>query len=217
VAENLDYQGALYGLAGTRLRRRRDELLTRFGLADRAGELTECLSGGLRRRVELAKGLLHDPRLLLLDEPSTGLDPAARADLWRHLRSLRDEAGVTVLLTTHYLEEADGADRLAILHQGRLVALGRPDELRAGVGGDAITIETPAPAELAREISDRYGLPARVVERAVRLETADGHQWIARLVEGFPGRISAIRLSKPTLEDVFIARTGHRFWREGEH
>ncbi|MDX1945135.1 MAG: ATP-binding cassette domain-containing protein [Pirellulaceae bacterium] len=216
VAENLNHQGALYGLAGRALAERRDRLLDRFGLADRASELTEKLSGGLRRRVELAKGLLHDPSLLLLDEPSTGLDPAARADLWRYLRALRDEQGTTILLTTHYLDEAEGADRLAILSAGQLVALGAPDELRAGVGGDSLTIETVGPASLAEQIRARFGLAAKVVDETVRIELPRGHEWIARLVEAFPGQITAIRLGQPTLEDVFIARTGHRFWRESE-
>lgn len=214
VKENIDIQGVLYGLAGVSLAARRDALLAQFGLADRAGELVERLSGGLRRRVELAKGLIHDPEVLLLDEPSTGLDPAARSDLWQYLKSLREQRGTTVVLTTHYLDEADGADRLAILSEGRLVALGRPDDLRAEVGGDTITIETPSPDALAAAVHDRLGLKTATIDGAVRLEVPDGHQWIARLVEAFPGQISAIRLGKPTLEDVFIARTGHRFWRE---
>ena len=216
VTENIRLQAALYGLGGRELALRLDQLLDQFALRDRAGELTERLSGGLRRRVELAKGLIHRPRLLLLDEPSTGLDPAARSDLWRYLRLLRDEAGTTILLTTHYLDEADGADRIAILNEGRLVALGPPDELRAAVGGDSITIDTSDPASLAAEIAQRFDLQPQVIDGAVRLEVAGGHTWIARLVEAFPGRIQAIRLGKPTLEDVFIARTGHRFWRQKE-
>ncbi len=214
VAENIDIQGVLYGLSGRMLASRRDELLAQFGLADRSRELVERLSGGLRRRVELAKGLIHQPELLLLDEPSTGLDPAARCDLWQYLKSLRDDRGTTVVLTTHYLDEADGADRLAILHEGRLVALGRPDDLRAEVGGDTITIESASPESLAAAVRERFGVPATIVDAAVRLEVPAGHQWIARLVEAFPGQIAAIRLGKPTLEDVFIARTGHRFWSE---
>jgi ABC-2 type transport system ATP-binding protein len=214
VAENIRLQAALYGLAGQELSRRLDELLEHFALRDRAGELTERLSGGLRRRVELAKGMIHRPQLLLLDEPSTGLDPAARSDLWQYLRELKNAEGTTILLTTHYLDEADGADHIAILNEGRLVALGRPEDLRSQVGGDSITIETAEPDVLARDVRDRLGLAARVVEDSVRLEVPDGHTWIARIIEAFPGRVSAIRLGKPTLEDVFIARTGHRFWRE---
>jgi ABC-2 type transport system ATP-binding protein len=215
VAENINIQGALYGLSGAELARRRDALLKQFGLADRARELTEKLSGGLKRRVELVKGLLHRPRLLLLDEPSTGLDPAARSGLWRHLRALRDEHGTTVLATTHYLDEADDADRIAILHEGKLVALGEPEQLKASVGGDSITIETAQPDELAAAIREQFELPTQTIDGAVRLETPDGHRWISRLVEAFPGRIASIRLGRPSLEDVFIARTGHRYARDG--
>jgi len=211
VAENLKHQGHLYGLSGQRLAARQTAMLAALGLTDRARERTETLSGGLRRRVELAKGLLHEPRLLLLDEPSTGLDPAARSDLWAYLRSVRAEQGVTIVLTTHLLEEADKADRLAILHEGRLVALDSPDALRATVGGDSITIRTADPQSLCGAIAGRFGCAARVVDDSVRLEQPDGHQWIARLVEAFPGQIQSITLGKPTLEDVFIDRTGHRF------
>jgi ABC-2 type transport system ATP-binding protein len=214
VSENIRLQAALYGVKGRDLAQRLDELLEQFALRDRAGELTERLSGGLRRRVELAKGLIHQPKVLLLDEPSTGLDPAARSDLWKYLKQLKNERGTTIVLTTHYLDEADGADRIAILNDGALVALGPPDELRASVGGDSITLESAAPVELAAEIAARFPLAARVVDECVRIEAPQGHQWIARLVEAFPGRISAVRLGKPTLEDVFIARTGHRFWRD---
>ncbi|HEY2411033.1 MAG TPA: ABC transporter ATP-binding protein [Pirellulaceae bacterium] len=214
VAENIRLQASLYGLRGSALEKRLDDLLNQFALADRKHELTEKLSGGLRRRVELAKGLIHNPRLLLLDEPSTGLDPAARSDLWQYLRQLKSSQGTTIVLTTHYLDEAEGADRLAILNEGRLVALGQPDDLRSQVGGDSITIDTRDPAQLAEKIQRSAGLMARVVDDAVRLEVPDGHTWIARLIEQFPGEISSIRLGRPTLEDVFIAKTGHRFWQE---
>ncbi|MBC7856974.1 MAG: ABC transporter ATP-binding protein, partial [Pirellulaceae bacterium] len=214
VAENIHQQAALYGLFGAELRRRRDELLDQFALKDRACDRVEKLSGGLRRRVELAKGMIHRPELLLLDEPSTGLDPGARADLWEYLQRARHESGVTIVLTTHLLEEADKADRIAILNEGQLVALDTPDALRSSVGGDLIVIESLAAEELAAGLRSRLSLPAQVVEGTVRLETPEGHQWVARIVEEFPGSVGAIRLGKPTLEDVFIARTGHRFWRE---
>lgn len=213
VAENLRHQGHLYGLSGAALRDSAHEMLDRLGVADRQRDRVETLSGGLRRRVELAKGLLHRPRLLLLDEPTTGLDPGARSDLWTYLHTLRDEYGVTVVLTTHLLEEADKADRIAILHEGRLVALDTPDALRATVGGDTITIRTAEPERLAVAIASQLGCEAKVVDGAVRLEQAEGHRWIARLVETFPGQIESLTLGKPTLEDVFIARTGHRFWQ----
>jgi ABC-2 type transport system ATP-binding protein len=212
VRENIRHQGHLYGLTGPELRKRETEMLERLALADRATERVESLSGGLRRRVELAKGMIHHPSLLLLDEPSTGLDPGARSDLWNYLHALRDEHGVTIVLTTHLLDEADKADRIGILHEGRLVALDTPDALRSTVGGDSITIHSPDPARLASAIGAQFGCEPQILDGCVRLEQADGHRWIARLVEAFPGQIESVTLGKPTLEDVFIARTGHRFW-----
>lgn len=214
VRENLVHQGRLYGLDSGTIRDRTAELLNRLDLTDRADDLVETLSGGLRRRVELAKGMLHRPRLLLMDEPSTGLDPGARSVLWDHLMQLRDDDGVTVLLTTHLLEEADKADRIGILDHGHLVALDAPEALKDTLGGDSITIETADPSGLAEEISARLDQRAQVIDGRVRIERQDGHQWIARIVEEFPGRIDAITLGKPTLEDVFIARTGHAFEEE---
>jgi ABC-2 type transport system ATP-binding protein len=214
VEENLRHQAALYGLSSTQRQQREAELLQQLGLSERRRERAETLSGGLRRRVELAKGMIHQPRLLLMDEPSSGLDPGARSDLWQYLLRLRDQFGVTVVLTTHLLDEAEKADRLAILHRGSLVALDTPDALRSSVGGESITIETDEPEELATAIGEQFHCPVNVVDGDVRLEQPDGHRWIARLVEAFPGRIAAIRLGKPTLEDVFIDRTGHRMSRE---
>jgi ABC-2 type transport system ATP-binding protein len=214
VMENIVHHGRLYGLGGRELHTRADEMLSRLGLADRRRELVEKLSGGLRRRVELATGMLHRPRLLLLDEPSTGLDPGARSDLWQYLEHVRDNEGVTVVLTTHLLEEAQRADRIAIMHRGELSALDTPAALQAAVGGDAITIRTADPAALAAEISQRFNIRAVEVDGSVRLEQPDGHEWIARLVEAFPDRTDSITLGKPTLEDVFIHFTGHRFWTE---
>ena len=214
VAENLRHAGRLYGLGGRELRTRIDEMLVRLGISDRRRDLVEKLSGGLRRRVELASGMLHRPRLLLLDEPSTGLDPGARSDLWQYLEEVRAADAVTVMLTTHLLEEAIRADRIAIMHQGQLVALDAPAALQASVGGDAITIRTANPEGLAAEIDQRFQRQSMVVDGSVRLEEPDGHQWIARLVEAFPDRIDSITLGKPTLEDVFIHATGHKFWND---
>jgi ABC-2 type transport system ATP-binding protein len=211
VWENLVHQGHLYGLAGDRLRSRGTDVLERLRLADRRDDRVETLSGGLRRRVELAKGLLHEPRVLILDEPSTGLDPGARADLWDYLRLLRRQQGTTVVLTTHLLEEADKADRLAILDRGKLVALDTPDRLRSEVGGDTLTIDAEDPASLAERLQERFGFAAQTIEGRVRLEQPEGHRLVAQLVEAFPGEVRSVTLGKPTLEDVFISRTGRRF------
>src|SRR5437868_10132533 len=139
--ENLWHQGHLYGLRGTALKRRVEEILTRVGLADRAKERVETFSGGMQRRIELAKGLLHHPGVLLLDEPTTGLDPGARRDLWQYLQILRDEEQVSVLVTTHLMEEAENCDRLAIINEGNLLALGTPAELKSEIGGDVIMLD----------------------------------------------------------------------------
>ena len=216
VSENIRHQAALYGVVGSELKRREADMLDQLGLSQRAREITETLSGGLRRRVELAKGMIHQPQLLILDEPSTGLDPGARSDLWNYLQRLRDEMGVTVVLTTHLLEEADRADRIAILNEGELVACDSPDALRGSVGGDSITIECEKAAQLADAIRGKFSVTPQVVEGSVRFEQSDGHQWIARIVEAFPDRIQSIRLGKPSLEDVFIQKTGHRFWQAAE-
>ena len=212
VTENLRHQGKLYGLGGAELAKRRNESLEALGLRDRAGDLVETLSGGMRRRVELAKSLLHRPAILLMDEPSTGLDPGARIDLWRYLEQLREEQQMTIVLTTHLLDEADRADRIAIMHAGSLAALDQPQALRATVGGDAITIATENPDELAASIRDRFGFDAAVIGGQVRMEHAAGHELIQQLVEAFPDEVQSITLGKPTLEDVFIDRTGHRFF-----
>jgi ABC-2 type transport system ATP-binding protein len=214
VIENLLHGGRLYGLGGHDLRTRADEMLTRLGLADRRRDLVEKLSGGLRRRVELAQGMLHSPRLLLLDEPSTGLDPGARSDVWQYLQQVRREQGVTVVLTTHLLEEAQAADRIAIMHRGELAALDTPSALQAAVGGDAIMIRSAAPDALVADIASRFNVAAKLVDGAVRLELPAGHEWIPKLVDAFPDRIESITLGKPTLEDVFIHFTGHRFWND---
>src|SRR5665213_1296700 len=150
VAENLAHQGRLYGISGTRLRDRSTAMLEQLALTARAGDLVETLSGGLKRRVELAKSLLHEPELLILDEPSTGLDPAARREFLNYLNDLRERQGVTIVLTTHYMEEAERCDRIGVLHQGRLVAIAPPSELKARVGGDVVTIHAREPDELQK-------------------------------------------------------------------
>jgi ABC-2 type transport system ATP-binding protein len=216
VHENLTHQGHLYGLRGAELQRRIDAGLQRFGLAERSHEVVENLSGGLRRRVELAKGLLHSPEVLILDEPSTGLDPGARRDLWQILQDVRSTDGVTVLLTSHILEEVEKCDRVAILDRGALVALGTPSELESNIGGDVLKLETREPARLAPEIMSRFGVQVLELDGKLRIEHERGHELLRQIVEAFPGDIASVTLSKPTLEDVFVRATGHTFW-EGEN
>jgi ABC-2 type transport system ATP-binding protein len=215
--ENLWHQGHLYGLRGAALKKRIQEILSRVGLADRAQELVETFSGGMQRRIELAKGLLHHPAVLLLDEPTTGLDPGARRDLWQYLAILRDEEHVSVLVTTHLMEEAERCDRLAIMNEGSLVALGTPAELKSEIGGDVVLFEAAHDAGLlAERIRARFHAETTVLENQVRMERQGAHRFVTEVVEAFPGEIEAISVSKPALEDVFIRRTGHKFWSESK-
>lgn len=204
VFENLLHHGHLYGLSGGALRIRIVEELSRFKLSDRTADRVETLSGGLQRRVELAKSLLHKPEVLLLDEPSTGLDPGARHDLWDALRGLK---GVTVLLTTHLLEEAEHCDRLALLHKGKLVALGEPLALRGEIGGDVVTIRAKDAEALAASIREKLGEAPQVVKGSVRLSRDRGQEFVAKVLEVFPQQIESITVAKPSLEDVFLTKT----------
>lgn len=212
--ENLMLIGHVYGLRGAALKARVAEMLGRVGLADRAKEKAEAFSGGMKRRLELAKGLLHRPSVLLLDEPTTGLDPGARRDLWQYLKILRDEEQVSVLVTTHLMEEAERCDRLAIYAQGNVVALGTPAELKSEIGGDVILLDACEPEALAQHIEQRFRSVATVIDHRVRLEMENGHRFVTAVVEAFPGEIEGVSVHKPSLEDVFIRRTGHRFWTE---
>jgi ABC-2 type transport system ATP-binding protein len=208
VEENLRAQGHLHGLRGALLNERIGWAMERLTLADRRGELVSALSGGLRRRAEIAKALLHRPPVLLMDEASTGLDPAARRELSRNIEDLRDRDGVTVLLTTHILEEADRCDRLILLHQGSVVTSGSPGELRSRIGGDVVVLESGEALSLAERITQRFNAAATAMDGHVRVEIANGHRFIAEVVEAFPGAIESVEMRKPTLEDVFVKQTG---------
>jgi ABC-2 type transport system ATP-binding protein len=210
VEENLRGQGHLFGMHGKPLGERIEELMLRLGLADRRGDLVAALSGGLRRRVEIAKGLLHRPSVLLMDEPSTGLDPGARRELWQYVEELRARQGITVLVTTHILDEADHASRLLLLHQGRAVTEGTPAELKSRIGGDVVTLEVAEPAAMIEQLQARLGVRAKVENGSLRVEIGNGHRFITEVIEAFPGAISSVALHKPTLEDVFLDETGAR-------
>lgn len=209
--ENLRHGGHLYGHSGGDLESRIKRRLDNLGIADRADDLVRTLSGGMRRRVEIAKALLHEPAVLILDEPSTGLDPVARRQLWQQLEAIRQEAGVTVLLTTHFLDEADRCDRIAILDQGRLIACGTPSDLKSRIGGDCITITCENADSMAERISRRIGSQVRVVDGGVRIEASNGMSLIGPIMTEFGSEIGSVTLGKPTLEDVFLRETGHRF------
>lgn len=235
VAENLQHQGHLYGLYGPALAKRIRELAEKFKIADRLKDKVETLSGGLQRRVEVAKGLLHRPSLLILDEPTTGLDPAARLELWSYLREVNQFEKITILLTTHLMDEAERCHRLMILDRGLRVCLDTPAALRSVLKGSVITIQSSAAASIQQKLDSTLGLKAQVMQGALVVETPDspdlrttqpahtlrievpsgsaeqGPKLVAQIVSTFPDVIESITLSQPTLEDVFIHLTGRRF------
>lgn len=211
VGENLRHQGHLYGLAGRTLRHRIDELLERFGVADRVDERVEELSGGLQRRVEIAKSMLHSPRVLLLDEPSSGLDVGVRRQLRDYIASLAEIENILVLLTTHILDEAEACTRVGILAAGRLVALGTPAELKAKVGGDVVLIESRSSETLRAAIAEQLSVSPMLTDNCLRVECEGGHEFVRDVVAAFPEEIQGVRFGKPTLEDVFIKLTGSTF------
>lgn len=211
VRENLEAQGHLYGLAGNTLDQRMQECLERLGLVERRHDLVKTLSGGLARRVEIAKALLHRPAVVLMDEPSTGLDPAARRELWSFIAGLRQQQGLTVLLTTHLLDEAERCDRLMLIHKGLRVAEGTPAELKSIIGGEVVEFEPAGPAEeLARLMGESFRVQAAVHDALVRVDVPQAHRFAADAVERLPGRIKGVHFHEPTLEDVFLLLTGAR-------
>jgi len=211
VEENLWHQGHLYGIRGATLRERIQQALTRFHLQDRRKQRTEALSGGLRRRVELAKSLLHKPQVLILDEPSTGLDPGARHDLWSLLEEVRQQDQVTVLMTTHILEEAEGCDCVGILDGGKLMVTGAPQELEAQLGGDVITIRTADVRKLSLELEQQFEVRPRLVGGRLRIQDRRGQTLLQEIIQRYGSVLDSVTLARPTLDDVFIQYTGREF------
>jgi ABC-2 type transport system ATP-binding protein len=222
--ENLEFAARVQGLRGPRLRRRVDEVLERFGLTDRARKSPYTFSGGLRRRLDLAVGLVHRPAVLFLDEPTVGLDPEARTYLWAEITSLAREDGMTVVLSTHYLEEADRlADRLAVVDHGVVVALGSPEELKAALRGEAarFTLADAADAEIARRLLDArpevHG--TQLDETVVHARVDDGARALPALIQaveaaGVP--VAAVTVARPSLDDVYLQHAGRDFRRAHE-
>ena len=214
VAENLRCAGRLYGLRGGNLEQRLGAAAEALAVSDRLGDRVQVLSGGLQRRVEIAKCLLPHPRVLLLDEPSTGLDPAAR-DGWRAaLENLRRERGVTIVMTTHLLDEAERCDRVAILHRGRMVACDAPEVLRGAVGAEVAVLSGSDPGSLAGQVREKFGWPVSVRGHRVRVEVRGGGEACARLVGAFAGAADTVSVGRPTLEDVFLQLTGETLHAE---
>ena len=214
--EHMRLQTALQGLPKAGRRARGDELLDRVGLAEAADRKVRGYSGGMKRRLDLALALVHRPRILFLDEPTTGLDPQSRSDLWQEVARLAHEDGVTVFLTTQYLEEADVlADRIAIIDRGRIVARGTPDALKAEVGRPSLEVE-PAEREDLEPVAgvlERFGAPVTARPGAAAVRLSGGVEVLPEVVRALDGedlRVADFRLHAPTLDDVFLAKTGRK-------
>jgi ABC-2 type transport system ATP-binding protein len=189
------------------------QVLDIVGLTDRRKSLVRTFSGGMKRRLEIARGLLHHPKVLFLDEPTVGLDPQTRNAIWEHVRRLRDEVGITVFMTTHYMDEAENCDRIAIIDHGKLQALDTPAALKRRIGGDKILIG--GDSDLQQAIATRYDVTVQVVDGALQLQVDDGSAFVPKVVSDFPGRIRSIQVQQPSLDDVFLQLTG-RVIREEE-
>jgi len=208
--ENLRYGGALYGMHGTPLRQRIAELASSLRLEEKLDALVETLSGGQQRRVEIAKCLLTRPEILLLDEPSTGLDPAARMDLWALIGNLRSLHGMTVVFTSHLMDESARADRVGIMSAGHLVSVDAPDNLLSAAGPEILRVATTDVPGIVEFLRVQCGLDPHSLEGEVRVPASDAHAVAARLNVDMPSSIASITIAKPTLEDVFLFKTGKR-------
>ena len=222
--ENLVLEARIYGMRGAPMRSRTSELLERFGLAEVADRLTKTYSGGMLRKLDVAMGLVHRPTVLFLDEPTTGLDPAARSELWAEIGRLTRDDGLTILLTTHYLEEADRlAGQLAIVDRGRIVASGSPDELKAGLRGDAVLVELQEAAggqQAAASLTGIAGLDRPVVDgRSLRARATDGATLVPAVLSALDGAgiaVASITVARPSLDDVYLRHTGRAYRQQTE-
>jgi ABC-2 type transport system ATP-binding protein len=206
--ENLDFHAFAYDVPSAEAQQRAAELLEMVELTERRKDLVKTFSGGMKRRLEIARGLLHRPRVLFLDEPTLGLDPQTREHIWQYILDLRQREGVTLFLTTHYMDEAENCDRIAIIDHGKIVALDTPAGLKSRVGGDVVLLRTDDDARAREEIRSALGLEAEVRDGALRIETAHGDEVVPRLVRAVSVGINSIAVHRPTLDDVFIKLTG---------
>ena len=206
--QNLRFHGELYGVPRAVLSRRIDDLLGLVGLGERRRSVVETFSGGMKRRLEIARGLLHSPRVLFLDEPTIGLDPQSRASVWDYVRALKESEDITVFLTTHYMDEAENCDRIAIMNAGRIVAQDTPEALKDAVGKDRVQITTADDEAAIARLRSAFGIEAGMHSGAVTFAVADGERFVPRLFAELGVAIRSVSVSSPSLDDVFLAHTG---------
>lgn len=215
--ENLKFHAMIYGYPRLERERRIAEVLELVELSGRQKDMVKTFSGGMKRRLEIARGLLHRPKVLFLDEPTLGLDPQTRHHIWQYIRQLKAEEGLTIFLTTHYMDEAENCDRIAIIDHGELIALDTPEKLKEGVGGEVITLSTENNNKAAGEISEKFSLQVKEMKEIngeLSLQVANGNHFMPVLIKSLTTQVTSISLRKPTLEDVFLSLTGRRIREE---
>ncbi|MEK6758346.1 MAG: ATP-binding cassette domain-containing protein [Deltaproteobacteria bacterium] len=214
--ENLMFHCYMYNMEKRVARQRIDEIIQVVGLNGRMDDLVRTFSGGMKRRLEIARGLLHRPKVLFLDEPTLGLDPQTRVHVWEFIKKLKQTEGNTVFMTTHYMDEAEACDRISIIDNGKIIACASPTELKASINGDTIYLKTTDDAKAAGDISDKFGVAARRLDAGgLALTVESGDKFIPRLFEGLGQSIVSVNLKKPSLEDVFINLTGREIREYG--
>ncbi|WP_067468375.1 ATP-binding cassette domain-containing protein [Actinomadura macra] len=206
--QNLRFHAELYGVPRSVTSARIEQVLTMVGLWERRGDRVQTYSGGMKRRLEIARGLLHSPRVLFLDEPTVGLDPQTRSSIWEYIRQLKEAEEITIFMTTHYMDEAEYCDRIAIMDSGRIVALDTPEALKAGVGKDRVRIQTADDEAAIAALESGFGLEAGVSEGAVTFAVASGEAFVPRLFAELGVPIRSVSVSRPSLDDVFMSFTG---------
>ena len=208
AGQNLRLHAELYGIDPGVIPARMDQMLEMVGLADRRDQRVLTFSGGMKRRLEIARGLMHSPRVLFLDEPTIGLDPQTRSSIWRYIRALQEAEGTTIFMTTHYMDEAEFCDRIAIMDRGEIVVLDTPEALKAGVGADRVVLGTADDDAALAALRDRFGIEASVAEGAVTFHVENGEAFVPRLFAELGVAITSVAVSRPTLDDVFMRYTG---------
>lgn len=208
AVQNLRLHAALYGIDRVAVAARIEQMLEMVDLADRRDEPVMTFSGGMKRRLEIARGLMHSPRVLFLDEPTIGLDPQTRSAIWGYIRALQASEGTTIFMTTHYMDEAEYCDRIAIMDRGELVVVDNPDALKASVGSDRVILGTTDDEAAVAALSERFGIEAAVAEGAVMFHVASGAAFVPRLFTGLDVTITSVTVARPTLDDVFMRYTG---------
>jgi ABC-2 type transport system ATP-binding protein len=206
--QNLRFHAELYGVPRAAVAPRMRQVMEMVGLWDRRGSLVSTYSGGMKRRLEIARGLLHAPHVLFLDEPTVGLDPQTRSSIWAYINDLKRHEDITIFLTTHYMDEAEHCDRIAIIDHGKIVAIDTPEALKASVGEDRVQIQTADDPAAIEALAQRFGIEAAIREGAVTFSVAAGEQFVPRLFAEFPVTIKSVSVSRPSLDDVFMSYTG---------